>query len=146
METQGNQKHMGRTVSRIRELRGMKQEALAYALGLSQQSISLIENSPDIDEGKLHLLAKALDVSVRVLEDFTEENFLRYLDTLRDADAAVNLPHNCGLAILDLLLEACECNKKLQADKERLYERLLLVQQEKFDFLQKANNQSAQAG
>lgn len=138
---------MGRAVSRIRELRGMKQEALAYALGISQQSISLIENSPDIDEGKLLLLAKALDVSVRVLEDFTEENFLRYLDTLRDTDATVNLPRHYGLEILDRLLEACEYNKKLQADKERLYERLLLAQQEKFDFFQKkGNGQRAQTG
>ena len=40
--------HIGRKISRIRELRGMKQEALAAALGVSQQAVSTIENSENI--------------------------------------------------------------------------------------------------
>lgn len=34
--------HIGRKISRIRELRDMKQEALAQALGTNQQAISAI--------------------------------------------------------------------------------------------------------
>jgi len=34
--------HIGRKISRIRELRDMKQEALAQAVGMSQQAISMI--------------------------------------------------------------------------------------------------------
>lgn len=48
-----NQKSIGRKISRIRELRDMKQDALAQAMGISQQTISLIENSETIDEDKL---------------------------------------------------------------------------------------------
>jgi transcriptional regulator with XRE-family HTH domain len=32
--------HIGRKISRIRELKDMKQEALADALGISQQTVS----------------------------------------------------------------------------------------------------------
>ncbi len=42
--------HIGRKISRIRELRDMKQDALAQAMGTSQQSISILENSETIDE------------------------------------------------------------------------------------------------
>jgi len=41
--------HIGRKISRIRELRGMKQEALAAELGISQQAVSKIEQSADVD-------------------------------------------------------------------------------------------------
>ena len=40
--------HIGRKISRIRELRGIKQEVLAAELGLNQQAISKIENSATI--------------------------------------------------------------------------------------------------
>jgi len=51
-------KHIGRNISRIRELRGIKQEALAMAIGVSQQTISNIEGSTSVDEEKLALIAK----------------------------------------------------------------------------------------
>lgn len=45
MSTATKPKHIGRNISRIRELRGMKQEALAIAIGVSQQSVSNIEST-----------------------------------------------------------------------------------------------------
>lgn len=39
-----NQRHVGRNLQRIRVYLGMKQEALASDLGISQQEISKIEN------------------------------------------------------------------------------------------------------
>lgn len=35
-------KHIGRNISRIREMKGMKQETLAELLGISQQKMSVI--------------------------------------------------------------------------------------------------------
>ena len=45
--------HVGRKIARIRELRGMKQETLAEELGISQQSVSHIEQSETIEEDLL---------------------------------------------------------------------------------------------
>ncbi|GAA6773402.1 hypothetical protein AAGS39_41630 [Flavobacterium sp. CGRL2] len=52
MSTAIKPKHIGRNISRIRELKDMKQEALAQALGISQQAVSAIENSETVDEQK----------------------------------------------------------------------------------------------
>jgi len=60
--------HIGRKISRIRELKDMKQEALAQALGISQQTVSAIENSETIDDEKLIEVAKALGVSVEAIK------------------------------------------------------------------------------
>ncbi|MCX2432687.1 helix-turn-helix transcriptional regulator [Pedobacter sp. GR22-10] len=38
-----NTPHIGRKISRIRESHGMKQEALAIELGISQQAVSKLE-------------------------------------------------------------------------------------------------------
>ena len=53
MTTATKPNHIGRKIARIRELRGMKQETLAQELGISQQSISHIEQSETLDNAKL---------------------------------------------------------------------------------------------
>ncbi|MGO4875783.1 helix-turn-helix domain-containing protein [Pedobacter psychrotolerans] len=47
----------------MRELRGMKQEALAIELGISQQEISKLEQSADIEDSTLEKVAKVLGLS-----------------------------------------------------------------------------------
>jgi len=59
MNTEPKPKHIGRNISRLRELRGMKQEALAVAMGVSQQTISNMENSESLDDAKLAEVAKS---------------------------------------------------------------------------------------
>jgi transcriptional regulator with XRE-family HTH domain len=76
METTTKLKHIGRNISRIRELRGMKQEALAIAIGVSQQTISNIENSEAVEEEKLSLIATALNVSPDAIKNFNEDSIL----------------------------------------------------------------------
>jgi transcriptional regulator with XRE-family HTH domain len=49
MSTETRPRNIGRNISRIRELRGMKQGALADAIGTSQQTISSIETSETVD-------------------------------------------------------------------------------------------------
>lgn len=137
MSTTEKPKHIGRNISRLRELRGMKQEALAVALGVSQQSISIIENSEDVEEAKLTEIAKALGVSNEAIKNFSEENVINYFNSFYDTDfsesngAFANNNHNnaCTFNPLDKLIEAYEENKKL-------YERLLESEREKLEFLQ----------
>ena len=59
MSTVTKPKHIGRNISRIRELKGIKQEALAFEIGVSQQSVSNIEASENIDDEKLIEIANA---------------------------------------------------------------------------------------
>lgn len=65
--------HIGRKISRIRELRGMKQEALAAELGISQQAISKIEQSAEVEDSALEKIAKVLGVSAEAIKNYSDE-------------------------------------------------------------------------
>lgn len=108
--------HIGRKISRIRELRDMKQDAMAQALGTTQQAISIMENSETIEEEKLTEVAKVLGVSVEAIKNFSEEGVINYFNTFNDHSSGFNT--NCTFNPLDKLIEAYEENRKL-------YERLL---------------------
>ena len=88
METTTKPKHIGRNISRIRELREMKQEALALAIGVSQQTISNIENSETVEEGKLKEIAKVLGVSAEAIKNFSEEAAINYFNSFYDQSAS----------------------------------------------------------
>ncbi|OXB21386.1 transcriptional regulator [Flavobacterium tructae] len=131
MSTLTKPNHIGRKISRIRELRDMKQEALAQALGTNQQAISAIENSETIDEAKLIEVAKALGVSVEAIKNFSEESMINYFNTFNDTkDSNVNFGNHCTFNPLDKLMETVEENKKL-------YERLLQSEKDKIEYLEK---------
>jgi transcriptional regulator with XRE-family HTH domain len=133
MSTLTKPNHIGRKISRIRELRDMKQEALAQALGTNQQAISAIENSETIDEEKLAEVAKALGVTVEAIKNFSEENMISYFNNFHDN--SINNGHlgnnnHCTFNPLDKLIEAYQ-------EKEKLYERLLQAEKDKIEYLEK---------
>ncbi|MDL5514588.1 helix-turn-helix transcriptional regulator [Arenibacter sp. M-2] len=132
MSTATKPSHIGRKISRIRELRGLKQEALAMELGISQQSVSLMEQSETIEEDKLEHVAKVLGVTREAIENFSEELAINYFNTFNETVSSSNFGHNntCTFNPLDKLVEAYEENKKL-------YERLLDAEKEKISYLEK---------
>ena len=80
MTTATKPNHIGRKIARIRELRGMKQETLAQELGISQQSISHIEQSETLDDQKLEEVAKVLGVTKEAIENFSDEAVFNYFN------------------------------------------------------------------
>ncbi|KUJ61957.1 transcriptional regulator [Flavobacteriaceae bacterium CRH] len=118
-------KHIGRNISRIRELRGMKQEALAQAIGSNQQAISGIEGSETVDETKLANIAEALGVTVEAIKSFSEENVFNYFNTFNESVTNSNFGNNniCNFNPLDKVVE--------------LYERLVQAEKEKVEYLEK---------
>jgi len=133
MSTTTKPDHIGRKISRIRELRGMKQEALAQALGISQQSVSNIENSAEIDEKLLLKVAEALEVSAEAIKNFSDEGVINYFNTFNDSalsNSTGAFSNSCTFNPLDKLVESYEENKKL-------YERLLEAEKDKVIYLEK---------
>jgi transcriptional regulator with XRE-family HTH domain len=124
--------HIGRKIRRIRELRDMKQEALAEALGTNQQTISTLENSETIDEAKLIEVAKALGVTADAIKNFSEEAAINYFNTFNETVSSSNfgVHNNFTFNPLDKLMEVVEENKKL-------YERLLQAEKDKLAYLEK---------
>jgi transcriptional regulator with XRE-family HTH domain len=126
MSTATKPKHIGRNISRIRELRGMKQEALAFAIGISQQTISNIEGSENVDEEKLKAIAEVLGVSAEAIKNYSDETVLNIISnnfTSNDSSTfnAINLQPNFNP--LDKMVE--------------LYERLVQSEKEKVEYLEK---------
>ncbi|WP_339698353.1 helix-turn-helix transcriptional regulator [uncultured Marixanthomonas sp.] len=135
MNTTAKTNHIGRKISRIRELRGMKQETLAEELGISQQSVSTIEQSETLEDEKLEKVAEILGVTKEAIENFSEEQVINYFNTFNEKVSSSNFGHNntCTFNPLDKLMETVEENKKL-------YERLIQVEQEKITYLEKLLN------
>ncbi|MBF4517541.1 helix-turn-helix transcriptional regulator [Flavobacterium sp. ANB] len=119
--------HIGRKISRIRELRDMKQEALAQALGTNQQAVSAIENSETLDDAKLAEVAKALGVTVEAIKNFSEEAIFNIIgNTINNNDNASmnsNIQYQPTFNPLDKVVE--------------LYERLVQIEKEKIEYLEK---------
>lgn len=103
----------------------MKQEALAFAMGVSQQTISHMENSETVDEEKLQEVAKALGVTSEAIKSFSEENVINYFNNFYDNSSnsgAINA-NNCTFNPLDKVVE--------------LYERLVQAEKDKVVYLEK---------
>ena len=127
MSTLTKPNHIGRKISRIRELKDMKQEALAQAMGTNQQAISAMENSETVDEEKLIQVAKALGVSVEAIKNFSEEAIFNIIgNTINNNDNASmnsNVQYQPTFNPLDKVVE--------------LYERLVQVEKDKVEYLEK---------
>jgi len=133
MSTAPKPRHIGRNISRIRELRDMKQEALAIAIGTTQQSISIIEGSESVDDEKLKAIAEALGVPADVIKNFSEEavfNIIGNTIDIENNNGSSVISYGCTFNPFDKLLEATEQNTKL-------YERLLQAEKDKITYLEK---------
>lgn len=126
-------KHIGRSISRIRELRDMKQEALAIAIGVSQQTVSSIEGSESVDDEKLKAIAQALGVTPEVIKNFSEDavfNIIGNTFDIENNNGSSVISYGCTFNPFDKLLEVLDKN-------EKLYERLVEAEKEKVALLEK---------
>ena len=139
--------HLGRNIARIRELKGMKQEALAVELGVSQQAVSVLEQKETMDKEKLEEVARALGVTPEAIKAFSEEAALSIINNNAFNDNASNNCSSNGNGYtgngynyqptfnpLDKVME-------LSSKVEELYKALLKSEQEKNALLEKLLNE-----
>jgi len=125
--------HHGRAVKRIREILRIKQEVLAEALGISQQSVSQLETKETIDPETLEQIAKTMKVPVDAIRNFNEESAIFNIQNNYDhSTPAYSFNNYCTFNPLDKYVEAVEKNEKLYAallkekdDKIALLEKFL---------------------
>lgn len=135
MNTTTKPNHIGRKISRIRELRGMKQEFLAMELGLSQQTISNMEQSETIEEDKLEQVAKVLGVTAEGIKNFSDEAIFNIIgNTVTNHDNSSLFAYQPTFNPIDKIIE--------QSEKiEELYKKLLQAEKDKISYLEKLLNQ-----
>jgi transcriptional regulator with XRE-family HTH domain len=125
--TKSNKIHIGRKISRLREIRGMKQDFFAVELGVSQQTISKIEQSEDVEDSTLEKIAAVLGLSVEAIKNFSEEAIFNIIGNTYH-DNATSLNYQCAFNPLDKIVE-------LYDEKVALLERLLKSEQDKIEIL-----------
>ncbi|WP_316754606.1 helix-turn-helix transcriptional regulator [Pedobacter aquatilis] len=125
-----NRMHLGRKISRIRELRGMKQEALATELGISQQAISKLEQSEDIEDSTLEKIANVLGVTSQAIKEYSDEAVFNIIS---------NTFHNTSSDNSTLIASSLNYQPTFNTIEKivELYERLLASEKEKNDLLKK---------
>ncbi|QIK60648.1 helix-turn-helix transcriptional regulator [Dysgonomonas sp. HDW5A] len=115
----------GYSVKRLREILGVKQEDLADKLQISQQTISKIEQKDILEDDLLNNIAKALNVSVEAIKNFSEDAALNIISnsfTSNDTSTLNAVNYQCSFNPLDKIIE--------------LYERMLKAEQEKVNILE----------
>jgi transcriptional regulator with XRE-family HTH domain len=124
--------HIGRKISRIRELRGMKQEALAAELGISQQAISKIEQSEEVEDEALEKIAKVLGVNSQAIRNYSDEATINFIANTYN-DNASSYGHYYNFSPIDKIVA-------LYDEKVELLERLLKAEKEKNELLSQQNS------
>ena len=122
--------HEGKNVKRIREMLGVKQEALAMDLGITQQAVSQLEQKEALDKELLEKIAEVLKVPVEAIKNFDEQTAVQIIASNnygKDQSSAVNF--QCTFNPLEKYIEQVEENKKL-------YEALLKSEREKIALLE----------
>jgi transcriptional regulator with XRE-family HTH domain len=115
--------NIGRKISRIRELKNIKQEVLAMSLGISQQAVSKIEQSAEVEDEALSKIAKALGVTPEAIKNFSDEAVVNYFNNFHD-NSSGDFRQHCTFNPIDKIVE-------LYDEKVVLLERLLQAEKEK---------------
>jgi len=121
--------HHGRNVKRIREILGIKQEALASDLGLSQQAISQLEQKEALDKEMLEKVAAALKITPDAISNFNEESTIYNIQHNYDGSTVSNSPNHqynyqCTFNPFDKVVELYEALLKSEREKIALLERM----------------------
>jgi transcriptional regulator with XRE-family HTH domain len=123
--------HHGRNVKRMRDVMGVKQDALAHDLGLSQQAISLLEQKETLDDAMIEKICVILGVPEEMITHMTDEGLVNiFSGTFSDSNVGTNNHSPYNYNPVEKWIESIEENKKL-------YERLLAAEKEKSDLLMK---------
>ena len=129
-KTKPQAKHMGRKIGRMREMLGIKQDVVADKLGVSQQTVSKIEQSDLVDDSMLGKIANVLGVSPDAIKNFNEEATINFIQNNYDGSKTNAGPINYNFNPLDKYIGAID---KI----EKLYQELLKSEREKVALLQK---------
>lgn len=122
--------HQGRNVKRFREMLGVKQDSLAFDLGLSQQSVSALEQKEVIEEPLLKQIAELLKVPAEAIKNFDEEQAVNIIANTFGDNACVGNPNsNFNFNPVEKLVQ-------LHEEKIALYERMLKEKDEMMERLQ----------
>jgi Predicted transcriptional regulator len=124
--------HHGHAVRRIRNSMGIKQEALATDMGITQSLVSFYEQKKEIESDMIEKFARALNVSSELIKELEEDPLTIIIEnnTFENNQKVSNIGN--------YIVEDSSVNHFDPVDKiVELFEKLLEKEQEKIALLEK---------
>lgn len=124
-----NKPNLGYNIKKLRQLKGLKQEALAIELGITQSEMSEIESLEQIDEAIVVKIAHILNLTPEIIKEFNEQHAFYSINNKVENSPINDSGHGIHQVFspIDKVVE--------------LYERLLASEKEKLDLLKRQINQ-----
>ena len=126
--------HHGHAIKRFRHTLGIKQEALASMMGLSQALISTYEQRKVLNDDVIERFAKALNVAPELIKELKEDPVTFIVENNTFEDGSVNnitsysdVKNENFSNTYNPIEQILELNK----EKTALYERMLELEKEK---------------
>lgn len=138
VEKREKRTHHGHAIKRLRQTLGIKQDALAFDLGISQQCVSTYEHKPVIEDDMLEKFASALNVTTDLIKELEEDPVTVIIENNTFEKGSVgnalysevsNFGNTYNNPIEELL--------KINQEKQALYERMLELEKGKAALLEK---------
>ena len=120
--------HHGHAVKRIRHTLGIKQDALAADVGISQTMISRYEQKKVIEDDMIEKFAKALNISPEFIKEMEEDPVTIIIENS-------NIENNTGAA--GYYIAGDNINNNPIEKIAELFEKLLQAEQKKIELLEK---------
>ena len=126
---------VGENIRQLRRMQGMNQRDLAEKMHVTQQTLSNIENSEDVDDATLERVAQALGIPAEIIKNYDHERTINYIVS----DNTITAEEGDGFVMRKEVI-----NNTNPLDKvTELYERLLSEQKEKYEDLKKQLDEMA---
>ena len=120
--------HHGHAIKRYRHTLGIKQEALAADMGISQALVSFYEQKKVIEDDMIEKFAKALNVAPALIKDLEEDPVTVIIENS-------NIENNTGAA--GYYIAGDNINNNPVEKIVELFEKLLKSEQKKIELLEK---------
>jgi len=116
--------HYGNNIKRLRNILGIKQDSIAFALNMTQQNFSVLEQKQEIENSLLEKIAQVMNILVDLIKKFNEEGVINIISSnLHDNSGSVL--YNPTFSPIDKIIE--------------LYERIIQEKNEKIELFEKWN-------
>ena len=117
--------HHGNNIKRLRDILGIKQDIIASELGLTQQTVSKLEQKEQIDDETLQKVAGILHIPIDAIKNFNDEATVTFITNTFNNQNATDITNYGSMCTVNPLEKIIE-----------LYERLLKTEQEKVSLLE----------
>lgn len=92
-------------IKHTREILGIKQDALAFELGLSQQAVSQMEQKEKLEPELLQKVESQLRVPVEAIKNFNEEMAIQVIANTLHGNSVNNVNYQCTFNPIDKIVE-----------------------------------------